>query len=76
MKIYYYQGNIYFEGFGGKNFVIPNGMEGELLEQTMQAALDALHPHIPSCNCHLPQIWGHEKKCPEYDPKIGNKLND
>ena len=19
------------------------------------------------CNCHLPQVWGHEKDCPEYN---------
>lgn len=38
MKIYYKNGNIFFEGFGGRNFVLPDSSEGDIVLETILMA--------------------------------------
>lgn len=72
MKIFYKNGSIYFENFGGLNLVLPDGTEGNIVLLTLQAAVNAATNKEPidqtkltDCNCHMPQVWGHEVSCPE-----------
>lgn len=64
MKILYHKGNIHFQGFGGKNFVIPDKSEGDVVLATLQAAINAqVNYKSEKCTCNAYQLENYGCKC-------------